>query len=204
MSVEVARHFATPLEERARSDAVANAAYGFWIYIMSDCVLFAALFATFIVLSRNYAGGPTGKNLIDLPYTFAETMLLLCSSLSCGLATLGVNRHSARQAALWLIVTFLLGLGFIGMEVNEFRHMVLIGADPERSGFLSGFFTLVATHGAHVGAGLIWMVVMLAQIAAKGLTVRVRSRLLRLGMFWHFLDIVWVGVFTLVYLRGAI
>jgi cytochrome o ubiquinol oxidase subunit 3 len=193
-----------PAEEHEHSDTVANTAFGFWIYLMSDCILFAALFATFVVLSHSYAGGPSGKDLFDLPYTLGETMCLLFSSVTYGFAMLAMHKLDRRQVVGWLVVTFLLGLGFIGMEINEFHQMVLQGNGPDRSGFLSAFFTLVGTHGAHVTLGLIWMAVMMAQVMAKGLTTRVRSRLLRLSMFWHFLDIVWIGVFTVVYLNGVI
>ncbi|MGH7223405.1 MAG: cytochrome o ubiquinol oxidase subunit III [Gemmataceae bacterium] len=192
-----------PPAEQDHHDPVATAAFGFWTYIMSDCLLFAALFATFVVLSHNYAGGPSGKAFIDLPYTLGETMLLLCSSVTYGFAVLAMHRRRTQHVVFWLAVTFLLGLGFVGMEINEFHQLVAAGNNPERSGFLSAFFTLVATHGAHVTAGLIWMTVMMAQVITKGLTVPVRSRLMRLSMFWHFLDIVWIGVFTVVYLTGA-
>jgi cytochrome o ubiquinol oxidase subunit 3 len=191
-------------KEHDHADAVGTAAFGFWIYIMSDCVLFAALFATFAVLGHNYAGGPTGKELFDLPYTFAETMFLLFSSVTYGFAMLAMHKYSKRQVIGWLVITFLLGLGFIVMELNEFHQMILEGNGPERSGFLSAFFTLVGTHGAHVSTGLLWMIVMMAQVASKGLTTPVQSRLMRLSMFWHFLDIVWIGVFTVVYLMGVL
>ena len=183
---------------------LSDAAFGFWIYIMSDCILFAALFATFVVLSGNDAGGPSGKQLFDLPYTFGETMCLLCSSTSYGFASLAAQKGGRRAVAWWLLVTFVLGLAFVGMELNEFLGMVAAGNGPDRSGFLSGFFTLVGTHGTHVTVGLLWIAIMVGQIMAKGLTEKVRSRLLRLGMFWHFLDIVWIGVFTIVYLRGVV
>ena len=184
-------------------DPVETAAFGFWTYILSDCVLFAALFATFVVLSRNYAGGPSGKAFIDLRYTLGETMFLLCSSVTYGFAMLAMHRHRSRQVLAWLVVTFLLGLGFVGMEINEFYQLVATGIGPERSGYLSAFFALVGTHGAHVTAGLLWMTVMMAQVLFKGLTTDVQSRLTRLSMFWHFLDVVWIGVFTVVYLTGA-
>jgi len=190
-------------EELEHTDTVANQVFGFWIYLMTDLVLFAALFATYAVLSQNYAGGPSGKDLFDLPYTFVETMFLLFSSATCGLAMLAVHRDRKGQVLGWLAVTFLLGLGFIGMEIHEFRGMILEGNGPDRSGFLSAFFTLVGTHGAHVTCGLLWMAVMVAQVSIKGLTSPVQSRLMRLSMFWHFLDIVWVGVFTVVYLMGS-
>ncbi|MEJ2656483.1 MAG: cytochrome o ubiquinol oxidase subunit III [Desulfobacterales bacterium] len=184
-------------------DTIANQAYGFWLYIMSDLVLFGTVFSTYVVLSHNYAGGPTGKDLFHLPYTFGETMFLLFSSASYGLSMLAMQRNRKDQVLMWLFVTFLLGLGFISMEINEFYHMILEGNGPERSGFLSAFFTLVGTHGTHVTFGLLWMVVMMVQAAVKGLTPPVQSKLIRLSIFWHFLDIVWVGVFTIVYLMGV-
>jgi len=185
-------------------DAAAIQAFGFWIYLMTDLVLFAALFATFAVLSNNLSGVPAGKDLFDLSYTFTETMVLLTSSAICGLAVLAMHEERRIRVMLWLAVTFLLGLGFILMEVAEFRRMILSGNGPQRSGFLSAFFTLVGTHGAHVACGLVWMAVMVWQVGSKGLATAVRSRLMRLSMFWHFLDIVWIGVFTIVYLAGSI
>ncbi len=202
MSTDVIDRFA-PAEEHGHSDAADKKAFGFWLYIMSDCVLFAGVFATFVVLSRNYAGGPTGKDLFDLPYTLGETMCLLFSSVTYGFAVLAMNRQSKGQVLAWLFITFLLGLGFIGMEINEFHGMILAGDGPQRSAFLSAFFTLVGTHGTHVTFGLIGMLVMMIQVMTKGLTEPVQSRLMRLSMFWHFLDIVWIGVFTVVYLNGV-
>jgi len=190
-------------EEFNHSDAAANQAFGFWIYLMSDLVLFSAIFATFAVLSRSYAGGPTGHELFNLPSVFGETLFLLFSSGTCGMAVLAMHNSKRSRVLMWFSVTFLLGLGFILMETNEFYHMIRDGNGPDRSGFLSAFFTLVGTHGTHVTFGLIWMAVMMAQLATKGLTAPVRSRLMRLSMFWHFLDIVWIGVFTVVYLMGV-
>jgi cytochrome o ubiquinol oxidase subunit 3 len=187
-----------------RSDTVANQAFGFWIYLMTDLVLFASIFAAYAVVGRNYAGGPTGKDLFDLRYLFVETMFLLLSSATFGLAVLAMHNDRKGLVLIWLVVTFLLGFGFIAMEINEFYHLILDGNGPQRSAFLSAFFTLVGTHGAHVTIGLIWMAVMMGQVDTKGLTTPVRSRLMRLGMFWHFLDIVWVGVFTIVYLLGVL
>jgi len=192
-----------PREESEHPDAVANHAFGFWLYLMTDLVLFAAIFAAFAVLSHSYAGGSTGKELFDLPYTFGETMLLLFSSVTYGMAVLAMYRGKKNIVLTWLGVTFLLGIGFISMEVNEFYRMILDGNGPQRSGFLSAFFTLVGTHGTHVTFGLIWMATMVGQVVIKGLTVPIQSRLMRLGMFWHFLDIVWIGVFTIVYLMGS-
>ena len=190
-------------EEYEHPDTVANHAFGFWIYLMTDLVLFAAIFATYAVLAHSYAGGPSGKDLFDLHYTFGETMLLLFSSAAYGMAVLAMYKGRKNRVLVWLAVTFLLGLGFISMEINEFYHMILAGNGPQRSGFLSAFFTLVGTHGTHVSVGLIWMAVMVVQVTIKGLTTPVQSRLMRLSMFWHFLDIVWIGVFTIVYLMGV-
>lgn len=186
-----------------QGETVSNTIYGFWLYIMSDCILFAVIFATFAVMSHNYAGGPTGRDLFDLPYVFGETVFLLCSSVTYGFAVLAMNRRQQQQVLMWLIITFLLGLVFIGMEINEFHNLILEGHGPGRSGFLSAFFTLVGTHGTHVSLGLLWMLLMVLQVKRKGLTVKVQSRLVRLSMFWHFLDIVWIGVFTVVYLMGV-
>jgi len=188
----------------AHSDTAATQALGFWIYLMTDLVLFASIFAAFAVVRQNYAGGPTGKELFDLRYLFGETMFLLFSSATCGLAILALHNGRRGSVLIWLIVTFLLGSGFILMEINEFYHLILDGNGPQRSAFLSAFFTLVGAHGLHVSAGLIWMAVMVGQVDIKGLTKPVRSRLMRLSMFWHFLDIVWIGVFTIVYLMGVI
>lgn len=185
-------------------DATAKQAFGFWIYLMSDLILFAAIFATFAVLEHSYAGGPTGKDLFHLPYAFGETLFLLGSSATCGLAVLAMPTGKRSSVLMWLAVTFLLGLGFIAMEVREFYHLILDGNGPDRSGFLSAFFVLVGTHGAHVIFGLIWMAVMMGQVVIKGMTTPVQSRLMRWSMFWHFLDIVWIGIFTFVYLKGVL
>jgi cytochrome o ubiquinol oxidase subunit 3 len=193
----------TAVAEHASHDALANRPFGFWIYLMSDLVLFASLFATFAVLSSSYAGGPTGRELFDLPRVFTETLCLLFSSASYGMVMLALHRNSRPHVLVWLAVTFALGIGFIFIEVSEFHTLILAGNGPARSAFLSAFFTLVGTHGTHVSFGLIWMLVMMFQVARKGLTAPVRSRLLCLSMFWHFLDIVWIGVFTVVYLMGA-
>lgn len=144
-----------------RSDTIVNQAFGFWIYIMTDVILFAAIFATFAVVGRNYAGGPTGKDLFDLPHVFGETTLLLFSSATYGLAILATHNGKKDFVLMGLAVTFLLGFGFISMELNEFHGMILEGNGPERSAFLSAFFTLVGTHGIHVTFGLIWMAVMM-------------------------------------------
>ncbi|MGA7979202.1 MAG: cytochrome o ubiquinol oxidase subunit III [Chromatiaceae bacterium] len=184
-------------------DARDTQAFGFWLYILSDLILFSALFATFAVQMRSFAGGPTGKDLFDLNYVAVETLLLLLSSASYGLAMLAVQRGRSAPVMRWLGITFLLGLGFIVMEVHEFYGLVLAGHGPDRSGFLSAYFTLVGTHGTHVTFGLIWMLAMMFQVGFKGLSAPVQGRLLRLSVFWHFLDIVWIGVFSVVYLLGV-
>ncbi|AND68241.1 cytochrome-c oxidase [Dyella thiooxydans] len=177
---------------------------GFWIYLMSDCLIFSALFATFAVLANATAGGPTGKELFELPYVLGETALLLVSSFTFGLAMLNMHAGRRQRVMAWLVATFLLGAGFIGMEVHEFAHLIHEGAGPDRSAFLSGYFTLVGTHGLHVTAGLLWLLVMMDQVRRRGLNDDTRRRLSCLSLFWHFLDIVWICVFTFVYLRGAI
>jgi cytochrome o ubiquinol oxidase subunit 3 len=179
-------------------------ALGFWIYLMTDAILFALLFATYVVMVNGTAGGPTGHDLFDLRRTFAETMLLLFSSATFGFATVAAWGRRPTMAVLMLVLTFLLGAGFVTMEVLEFLGMIAAGAGPDRSGFLSAFFTLVGTHGLHVSVGLIGILVIVAQILFKGLTRPVGSRLYRLGLFWHFLDIVWVGIFSIVYLPGVL
>jgi len=178
--------------------------FGFWIYLMSDAVIFALLFATYASMSRNYAGGPAGKELFDLNNVFYETLALLLSTLTCGFAMLSSSKNSKTWVLSWLAFTFLLGLTFILMEHNEFHSLISQGAGPDCSGFLSAFFALVGTHGLHVSIGLIWLLVMIAQIMFKGLTSPVRSRLFRFSLFWHFLDLVWVGIFSVIYLLGAL
>ena len=184
-------------------DVASTIQLGFWIYLMSDCLLFSGLFATYAVLHGHTAGGPTGAQLFDLPGVLTETMFLLISSFTCGLATLAMNANKRNATVGWLGVTFLFGAGFITMEVREFAHMVAIGAGADHSAFLSSFFTLVATHGLHVTCGLIFMAVMMIAVLRKGLTDTNRARLNCLSLFWHFLDIIWVGVFSLVYLFGV-
>jgi cytochrome o ubiquinol oxidase subunit 3 len=179
-------------------------ALGFWLYLMGDAVLFALLFMTYAIMVGNTAGGPTGRMLFSLDNAAFETALLLVSSTTFGFASIAA-RDGERAAVLgWLAVTFLLGAGFVFLEVREFAGLVGRGAGPDRSGFLSAFFTLVGTHGTHVSVGLIWILIMSAQVAIKGLSLPVTSRLFRLGLFWHFLDIAWVGIFSVVYLPGLL
>jgi len=177
---------------------------GFWMYLMSDCLIFACLFATYAVLGRNYAGGPTGAELFDLPLVAINTSLLLLSSITYGFAMLEMQKKKVRTTLIWLAVTGLLGAGFIYLELYEFAHLIHEGAGPQRSGFLTSFFALVATHGLHVSFGIVWLVTLMFQINKHGLTPENGRRLMCLSMFWHFLDVVWIGVFTFVYLMGVL
>jgi cytochrome o ubiquinol oxidase subunit 3 len=190
--------------EHGHEDAGSMTLFGFWIYLMTDCILFATLFAGYAVLRDSVASGPSGMEIFELPYVLAETMLLLLSSITYGYAMLALNRDDRQAVLRWLGVTFLLGLGFIGMEINEFTHLISEGNGPDRSGFLTAFFTLVGTHGAHVTTGLMWMAVLMWQVNSKGLTTVHATRLSCLSLFWHFLDVVWICVFTVVYLLGVI
>ena len=170
---------------------------------MSDCVLFACLFATFIVLRDNTYGGPGMKQITELPYVLKETLFLLVSSFTYGRAILSMYTNHRHRVIGWLIVTFFLGLSFVAMEVNEFLHLIMAGHGPQMSGALSAFFTLVGTHGFHVSMGLLWMVILIIQVAKFELTPTMCRRLTYLGLFWAFLDIVWIFVFTIVYLMGV-
>ena len=171
---------------------------------MSDCLIFAVLFAIYAVLGRSYAAGPSGADLFNLPLVAANTALLLFSSVTYGLAMIGMQ-HGHKKAVLgWLAITGLLGLGFLGLELFEFSHLIHEGAGPQRSAFLSAFFTLVGTHGLHVTFGMIWLVTLMVQVSRFGLTVENKRRLMCLSMFWHFLDVIWIGVFTFVYLMGVL
>jgi len=176
---------------------------GFWIYLMTDCILFAALFATFAVLRTGTAGGPNGHELFDMPYVLVETMILLTSSFTIGMALLGSVRGFKKQAIFWLVLTFLLGIAFLTMEVTEFRNLIVEGNGPSRSGFLSAYFTLVATHGLHIAVGLLWMIVIIVRLVHFNFRKTDLNRLALLGLFWHFLDIVWIFIFTIVYLVGG-
>ena len=177
---------------------------GFWMYLMSDCLIFACLFATYAVLGRNYAGGPTGAELFDLPLVAVNTSLLLLSSITYGFAMLEMQKQKVKTTLIWLAVTGLLGAGFIYLELYEFAHLIHEGAGPQRSGFLTSFFALVATHGLHVSFGIVWLITLMFQINKHGLTPENGRRLMCLSMFWHFLDVVWIGVFTFVYLMGVL
>ncbi|MEA1652670.1 cytochrome o ubiquinol oxidase subunit III [Nitrospirillum sp. BR 11164] len=176
---------------------------GFWIYLMSDCILFAAVFAAFAVLRGQTAGGPDAKELFSLPYVAGETAFLLVSSFTYGMAMIAAEKQKQSATLRWLGVTLLLGLGFMFMELHEFAELIGEGAGPDRSAFLSSFFTLVGTHGLHVLSGMVWMVTLIAHVLRRGLTQANIVRLTCLSLFWHFLDIVWIGVFTIVYLSGV-
>ena len=178
--------------------------FGFWLYLMSDCLIFAMLFAAYGVLGGNYAAGPGPKDLFELPLVAVNTAMLLLSSITYGFAMIAMQRGHARGVQGWLLVTALFGAAFLGIELYEFSHLIADGATPQRSAFLSAFFTLVGTHGLHVTVGLIWLGTLLVQLARSGLTDAMRRRLFCLSMFWHFLDVVWVGVFTFVYLMGTL
>jgi cytochrome o ubiquinol oxidase subunit 3 len=177
---------------------------GFWLYLMSDCLIFAALFATYGVLGRSYAAGPNGAELFDLTLVAINTGFLLFSSITFGFAMLRKQLGDVKGTLIWLAVTGLLGLCFLGLELYEFHHLIQEGAGPQRSAFLSAFFTLVGTHGLHVTFGQIWLVVLMLQIKQHGLTPANNRRLMCLSMFWHFLDVIWIGVFTFVYLMGVL
>lgn len=194
---------ASDLLEEEEKKSLESREFGFWVYLMTDAIIFALLFATYVVLSKNSAAGPTSKDVFDLRHTAGETALLLISSLTFGMATIAMAKGLSGRVIMWLVVTALLGVGFLAMEMMEFHGMIAKGAGPDVSGFLTAFFTLVGTHGLHVTFGTIGILVMIVQIPLKGLTPPVRSRLLRLGLFWHFLDIVWIGIFSVVYLPGV-
>jgi cytochrome o ubiquinol oxidase subunit III len=179
------------------------AAYGFWIFLLSDIVMFSALFAEYAVLVHATAGGPDGAQLFNQKSVAIETAFLLASSYACGLMSLAVNARSRANTYFFAAVTFALGAAFLTLEIREFAGMIASGATPQRSAFLSAFFALVGCHGLHVSAGLIWLTVMIAQVAIRGYRPNVERRLLCFSLFWHALDIIWVGLFTVVYLMGV-
>jgi cytochrome o ubiquinol oxidase subunit 3 len=177
---------------------------GFWMYLMSDCLIFAMLFAVYAVIGGNYAAGPSPKDLFDLPLVALNTSMLLLSSITYGFAMLAMVKNRTAQMQTWLAITGLFGLCFLGIELYEFAHMIHLGATPQRSGFLSAFFFLVGTHGLHVTFGCIWLVTLMVQVWQKGLIPANKRRLMCLSLFWHFLDVIWIGVFTFVYLFGML
>ena len=185
-------------------DAFVRTTLGFWMYLMTDCLIFASLFITYAVLHHETFGGPSSRELFSLKLPFAETMVLLLSSVSCGFAILASLKNKKKKIIGWLIVAFLFGAAFIGMEFHEFSRLLQDGHSWKNSAFLSSFFTLVGTHGLHVSIGLLWMLVMMAQVFRNGVTLFTFRRLVIFGMFWHFLDLVWIFIFTFVYLMGVL
>ena len=192
------------LEEEHTHAEGGSTMLGFWLYLMSDCLIFAMLFAAYGVLGGNYAAGPAPKDLFDLGLVAVNTTMLLLSSITYGFAMLTMDKGRVGATQAWLVVTMLFGLAFLSIELYEFAHMIHEGATPQRSAFLSSFFTLVGTHGLHVTFGIVWMVTLMVQVARYGLIEANRRRLMCLSMFWHFLDVVWIGVFTFVYLMGTL
>ncbi|MDO6414928.1 cytochrome o ubiquinol oxidase subunit III [Sphingomonas sp. BIUV-7] len=177
---------------------------GFWMYLMSDCLIFAMLFACYGVYGGSYAGGPKPSEIFELPLVAVNTTMLLLSSITYGFAMLAMDENRKTGTLVWLAITGLFGAAFIGIELSEFHALIAEGATPQRSAFLSSFFTLVATHGLHVSIGLIWLVTLMVQVARGGLIAANKRRLMCLSLFWHFLDVIWIGVFTFVYLMGVI
>lgn len=178
--------------------------FGFWVYLMTDLIMFAALFATYAVLHNNTFGGPSGRELFSLPFVLGETMILLSSSFTCGLAMIAAHRADKNKVMAWFGVTFLLGASFLAMELTEFSHLVAEGHGPSANAFLSSFFTLVGTHGLHIAVGLLWIFIALIMVWRRGLTPAIVNKLTRLSLFWHFLDVVWIFIFSIVYLYAHI
>jgi cytochrome o ubiquinol oxidase subunit 3 len=191
-------------ESQALEQETEKTIFGFWVYLMTDCVLFASLFATFAVLRNNTYGGPSGETLFSPSFVLAETLILLISSFTCGLGILAARRGYLNRVLILFGITFLLGLAFLGLELREFSHLYNEGNSWRRSGFLSAFFTLVGTHGTHISFGLIWMAVMMLKVKKMGLSYMNIKRLTMLSLFWHFLDLVWIFIFTVVYLFGMV
>ena len=184
------------LEEEPHHEEGSSTMLGFWLYLMSDCLIFAILFACYAVLGGSYAAGPAPKDLFDLKLIALNTAMLLFSSITYGFAMLEMQRNRVNATLAWLAVTGVFGLAFLGIELYEFQHLIHQGAGPQRSAFLSAFFTLVGTHGLHVTFGIVWLVTLLVQLKRWGLTAANRRRLACLSLFWHFLDVIWIGVFT--------
>ncbi|WP_277811161.1 cytochrome c oxidase subunit 3 [Chromohalobacter canadensis] len=187
------------------SDACESLVFGFWVFMMSDLIIFALLFATYVVMLGGTAGGPGPHELYEMKSAFLETMLLLASSFTFGMASLALKYDRTKGQLLgWLVITLLLGLAFIGLELRDFHLMASKDGVPSRSGFLSAFYALVSLHGLHVTGACLWMLVLFGQMAVHGLDTGVKTGLLRLGILWHFLDIVWIGIFSVVYLGGLV
>ncbi len=204
---------ASPADQNVRAFHLASEAehhpengtlLGFWIYLMSDCLIFAALFATYAVLGTSYAGGPSQAELFKLPTVALNTSMLLLSSITYGFAMLSMAKGKKGATLLWLGITGLFGAAFVGLELQEFAELIRDGAGPQRSAFLSSFFALVGTHGLHVSIGIIWLITLMVQVGRNGLVQANRRRLMCLSLFWHFLDVIWIGVFSFVYLIGVL
>ncbi|GGJ07043.1 cytochrome aa3 quinol oxidase subunit III [Alicyclobacillus cellulosilyticus] len=178
--------------------------FGFWLFLATDMLLFACLFATYVLLHTHTAGGPTARTLFDVPGFVAETFILLTSSFTSGIATYEMRRQRAGSVALWLVITMLLGMAFVGLEAKEFVDYVQMGATMSRSAFLSAFFTLVGTHGSHVSLGICWMAAVLIQVLRQGIHPQTARKVFNVSIYWHFLDVVWVFIFTVVYLTGVV
>lgn len=176
---------------------------GFWLYLMTDCILFASLFATFAVLRHATAGGPEGHEIFSMPLVLTETIILLASSFSCGIALVSMKQKKIRQMVVALAVTYVLGVAFLTIEITEFVKLISEGHGPQQSAFLSAFFTLVGTHGFHIFIGLVWLLVLVGVLARRGLNAKLFRQITLFGLFWHFLDLVWIFIFTVVYLIGA-
>ncbi len=189
---------------KARAAADDKVAFGFWIYLMTDCLIFASLFATYLVQKPAVAGGPSSNDIFDLPFVLIETVVLLVSSFVCGLMLIAAQSKKRSLTLLGLAIVGLLGFVFIAMELTEFTHLVQEGNGWQRSGFLTGFFVLVGTHGLHITIGLLWLLVMVVRVLRVGLTVAVVRKLTLFSLFWHFLDVIWIFIFTLVYMMGAL
>ena len=185
-------------------DVYSKTVLGFWIYLMTDCLVFATLFCTYAVLHNSTFGGPSSRDIFTLSIPFFETMVLLFSSVTCGFAVLASLKNNTKGVLFWLAITFLLGATFVGTELNEFHHLVQEGNDWTNSAFLSSFFALVSTHGLHVSFGLLWILVMIGQVFFLGINTDTFRRLVVFSLFWHFLDLVWIFIFTFVYLMGVI
>jgi cytochrome o ubiquinol oxidase subunit 3 len=190
--------------EEEHGHAEGSTMLGFWIYLMSDCLIFSVLFAMYAVYGHSYAAGPSPADLFSLPTVAVNTAMLLLSSITYGIAMIEMDKDRQRSMVIWLIITALFGLAFLGIELSEFHEFIADGATPQRSAFLSSFFTLVGTHGLHVTFGTIWMFTLLVQVSQRGLIPENKRRLMCLSMFWHFLDVIWIGVFTFVYLMGVL
>jgi cytochrome o ubiquinol oxidase subunit 3 len=177
--------------------------FGFWVYLMTDLIMFGVLFASYAVLHTNTFGGPSPKELFSLPGALTETLILLISSFTCGLAMLAAHRGKKNLVLGWFALTAALGIAFLALELTEFSHLIADGQSFRSSAFLSSFFTLVGTHGLHITVGLLWMLISMAMVYVRGLTSHIVNKLVRLSMYWHFLDLVWIFIFTIVYLMGA-